>query len=697
MADSLTTRPWYSAPWAWARGLFVTLPAQEQQVRAGATFIGSSEVGQDYNPMTAMSASAAYPWVRACVDAIAEDISGLPWTVTRGKGSKAVRLDEHPALDLLNTPTSWQTADEWERQLWAYLLLTGNAYAVMVGQGRTVSSLPLLFPSRVTIRGAAWGAPAAYVQRDTGDEWAADIVCHWRLTSWQDTAEALFGEGLIRSLTDDLNADRSAAKLASKAASRWRPDAIISPKDDGDEWDEPVRKAVAAAYEAQITRGGALVLSGAANVLHPDLKPRDLEYEGQRALTRETVLAAFGVPPARVGLPTANYATQQQQAQTYWSGLKAKSELVAARLTKALSARLGDDITIGKDFSGVPELQASRDARLARVVTMVRDLGADPAAAAAFEGLADLPVGAPQPAQEPTPAPRGAKVLSFLRGPSATLGTDEARATAWGEWQREIHGPGESKWAPILEAELAAQGRRVAARLPAVWPEGRAIRRDARGQVQTRDLLSSIMAAIWPVIEAAALGEVSASVIRAILDAAFGWSLRRMRLDPVAYDPTRLDQDVQATLGSLVTQVPDTTRAAVQAAVDRGLREGWTTREMQQVLQALPAFSPARALAVARTETTRAANAGHEAAYQHATGLGVGVRTMWVTARDGEVRDAHMALDGQVTGVGQVFTVPASPSVPAEFIGATARYPGDFSQAGLVVNCRCVALPVRAA
>lgn len=697
VADLPTVSTWYSTAWGRLRGLFVAPPAAEKQVVAGATFVAGSPTGQDYDPHTALSSAAAFPWIRACVDAISDDLSGLPWAVYRGRGSSAVRLDAHPALDLLASPTSWQTSVEWERQVWLYLLLTGNAYAVMVGPSRRPSAMPLLFPAKTTIRPTAWGAPAAYVNHETGDEWAADIVCHWRLSSWQDSAEAVFGEGLIRALHNDLNADLSASKLSAKAASRWRPDAIISPKDDGDSWDEPVRRAVAAAYEAQIQRGGALVLSGAANVIHPDMKPRDLEYEGQRVLTRETVLAAFGVPPARVGLPTANYATQQQQAVTYWQKLVAQDRLFSARLTRVLSARYGEDITIAKDFSGVPELQTSRTERLGRVVTMVQQLGADAAEAAAYEGMPDMPVGVTAEAEAEVETPQRARTLTLLRGPSATLATDEARSEAWHEWQREIHGPHEERLSAALSAELDDQARRVAARLPAVWPARRAVNRDARATAHQRDIISAIMAAIWPVIEAMALGSVSQSILRTLLESAFGWSLRRMRLDPVVYDPSRLDTDVNASLGSLVTRVPETTREAVQAAVERGLSEGWTVREMQQALQALPQFGPARALAVARTETTRGANAGNEAAYQHAVSIGARVRTMWLTARDGEVREAHMALDGQVTGVGEVFTVPASPLVPAEYHGATARYPGDFAQAGLVVNCRCVCLPVRAA
>lgn len=690
---ALIRSPWYMAPLVWARGLFAGSPREEAQVVAGASFVGGSPTAQEYDPLNALSASAGFPWVRACVDAICDDLAGLPWVVRKGKGSKAVRLDEHPALDLLAQPTSWQTGAEWERQRWLYLLLTGNAYAVIVGE-RTPSALPLLFPSRTSIRPAAWGAPAAYVNPATGDEWPAEAVIHWRLSSWQDNAEALFGEGLIRALHADLNADLAAAKLNAKAANRWRPDAIISPADEGDAWDEPVRKAIGAAYEAQIARGGALVLGGAAKVDHPDLKPRDLEYGGQRVLTRETVLAAFGVPPGRVGLPNANYATQVAQDTVYWQGLQARARLDSARLTRALGRRWGDDVTVEKDFSGVPALQAQRDGRLARVQVMVRALGADPAEAAAYEGMPDLPVGTPAapPAADPAPAPTR-NLLTFRRSLDAPS-TEAERAALWQSWVDEVHSPAEADVLSAVGAELTDQAERVAARLVAVWPERRAVTRNA---VVGRDLLGSIMAAIWPVVESAALGLAAATFLRSALEVAFGWSLQRMRLDPVAFDPARLDAEVNASLGSMVTASTDTTRAAVQAAVEQGLREGLTVREVQNRLKNLPQFGVARALAVARTETTRALNAGNQEALRHGVSVGARVRKMWLSARDMHVRDAHVALDGQVVAAGEHFTVPADAYVPLEYHGAQALYPGDFDQAGLVVNCRCTTVPVRAA
>lgn len=705
VADLPQPLTWWTSLATWARGLVT--PRTEVQVQHGADYSAGTRIAQDYDPRTARSAAAAFPWVRACVDAIGTDLAGLPWIATVGEGANAEVLDGHPAVALLNDPTSWQTGEEWERQALLDLLLTGNAYAVRVG-ARSPSSLPLLHPARVRIEPTKYGAPLVYLYGVGGEDRyePADII-HIRFSSWQDSTQSLLGEGLIRALHDDLTADQAAARLSAKASQRGRPDAIIRPKDGVGMWDADVRGAIAKAYDEQIKRGGALVISDAIEAEFPTYTPRDMEFAEARRLTRETVLAAFGVPPARVGLPTANYATQEQQNVVYWQGLQGLSRLMSGRLTKALGRAFpGQPVTIRKDFSGVPALQESRNARQARVKVWV-DLGMPAADAAAYEGFTDAPglatVQAPAPVATPTqgapqadPAP--ARGLTLLRG-GETAATEApavvvrerldvptdpaARDSLWRSFLSAVHTPTERALTTAVADELAAQAERLSRRLEsAPWPV-----RQARQGVLRRDLTAEVMAALFPPGEGQELPEE----IRAILDAALRAGFRSAvgyigeRYD---YAPSMLDAAIQASIGSWV-RVATTTQDAVQAVVDRGIREGWTIYEMQRQMVNLPAFTPTRARVVARTETTRAVNGGAQDAYATAMLNGVDLRKEWLTARDLDVRFDHDLLDGQRVHTGELFTIPEG-----EYAGAQARYPGDFHQAALVVNCRCTTIPV---
>jgi uncharacterized protein with gpF-like domain len=146
-----------------------------------------------------------------------------------------------------------------------------------------------------------------------------------------------------------------------------------------------------------------------------------------------------------------------------------------------------------------------------------------------------------------------------------------------------------------------------------------------------------------------------------------------------------------ATVAESVTQITEATRQRVREIVTAGLTEGLSATDIAvQLQQSESLFGPARALTVARTESTNALNLGAVDAMGAAADVGVRVRKEWLSSRDAAVRPAHRALDRQVVGVGEEFVVPLG----VEFAGASARHPGGFDEPALTCNCRCTVLPV---
>lgn len=676
MADSLSW--WQTFNASVRRALGLSEPLTIEEVKPGADWSAGAPIQQAYNAEDALSAVAAFVWVRACADAICSDLAGRPLAVYRGRGKDAVRLPDHDVLALLDQPTTDMPRELWERQAVLYWLLAGNAYALMVGVGKTPVSLPLLHPERTKPVPTEYGGVAQYVYGlEQKTAYSPERVLHIRGPSWQSGPAALLGEGLIRTLHNDLTADLAAQKLNTKHAQRGRPTAVISPKGD-DVWDEDTRRKILAAYTKQTETGGTLVLGNGVQLDLPTFTPRDLEFGEQRTFTRQGILAAFAVPPARLGLETANYATQTAQMKTYWQCRQADARLIDAAYTRV--ARMFDpSLTIRHDFSDIEELQESRTSRLDRVVQWVTVLGADPAEAAAYEGFDDAPVSAqPQPAAEPAPTPTLMFPAVHVARAAFVAPTDEAgREAVWRTFLQDVHTPSERALIGAIGKELRAQRGRILTRLSAK-------------ATPSRGLIEDLFAELWPDIEDQALrvaGRRSLEVaIRAAFDAA---AVQTGTL--LSYDASAAHATLTAGLDMLSGPVSRTTKAAVLAALEDGLATGATIDEIANRIKLLPAFGPARALAVGRTETTRATNGGANDAYHAALVEGVNVRSQWLSARDGEVRDAHGLLDGQVVRVGERFTVPAeSPIGP----GRTARYPGDFDLAALVVNCRCTTIPV---
>lgn len=82
------------------------------------------------------------------------------------------------------------------------------------------------------------------------------------------------------------------------------------------------------------------------------------------------------------------------------------------------------------------------------------------------------------------------------------------------------------------------------------------------------------------------------------------------------------------------------------------------------------------------TESHRVYNAGAwDAADQYRQATGKRVEKLWLTVRDGRVRETHSYLEGMAVDLDNDFYT---------FDGDHASYPGGFSKAKNNVNCRCI-------
>jgi uncharacterized protein with gpF-like domain len=118
--------------------------------------------------------------------------------------------------------------------------------------------------------------------------------------------------------------------------------------------------------------------------------------------------------------------------------------------------------------------------------------------------------------------------------------------------------------------------------------------------------------------------------------------------------------------------------------VEVGFSEGLSSYQISvKIREALGDRSKVRSKAIARTESTGALNAGHQAAMQS---LGSAVEgKKWLAIDDKDLRPTHAAANGQTAAVNGDFNIG----------GFDAPYPGHFSlPAAERVNCRCVVLSV---
>nr|WP_202917973.1 phage minor head protein [Streptomyces taklimakanensis] len=146
------------------------------------------------------------------------------------------------------------------------------------------------------------------------------------------------------------------------------------------------------------------------------------------------------------------------------------------------------------------------------------------------------------------------------------------------------------------------------------------------------------------------------------------------------------------TTRTLLDGVGDRLAEQARTTLAEGLADGEDTEQLADRLRAVFAadgtqLGETRAERIARTEATRAWNAGAVGAARDLTGPDRPLVKQWTTRRDNRVRHAHDLVDGQLQLLDDPFQVA----------GHAMDYPGDpTAPPELTVNCRCIAVVERA-
>lgn len=120
----------------------------------------------------------------------------------------------------------------------------------------------------------------------------------------------------------------------------------------------------------------------------------------------------------------------------------------------------------------------------------------------------------------------------------------------------------------------------------------------------------------------------------------------------------------------------------ISKELSRGLASGLTYDEIARNIRNTTKAPLARARAIARTEGHRIQQASAADARNEAKAKGADVVKQWDATLDGDTRENHRQLDGQIRETDEPFEVG----------GYKPMHPGDFGYPAEDCNCRCVAL-----
>jgi len=123
-------------------------------------------------------------------------------------------------------------------------------------------------------------------------------------------------------------------------------------------------------------------------------------------------------------------------------------------------------------------------------------------------------------------------------------------------------------------------------------------------------------------------------------------------------------------------------KKTISSEISRGLASGQRYEEIARNISNKANIPLSRAKSIVRTDGHRIQQASADDARMAAKEKGADIVKQWDATLDGETRDAHRQLDGQIQEVDRPFVLG----------GLKAMYPGDFGDPAQDCNCRCVAL-----
>lgn len=363
----------------------------------------------DFDVTHAMSSLGAFPWVRACVTAIVDDINSLPIKVERELPSGAWESIDHPAFfALLDSPVPSGRASgmAMRRQIIADYVLTNMSY-LWLDQPRSPQILRRVHPSFCEATQDGMGLPVSWAVGDVVVENVPpDRIIQARGISWNDNPAAeIYASPPIESLQRLLSTELAVMDGMRRSSRIGRPDAVVMPP-EGREWTpDHARKIATWLREWLTSKGGTLIFPfGGAKWETFGHSPKDMEYTAALERITSATLAVFRVPPTRVGIQAANYATAQQESLLYWEAREAEAAVLDDQLTRLARRWPGfEAVRVRRDFSNVDAFVTRREGQINRASMHILN-GMDPVVAYEIEGLSFPDSARAKPAADPAPA-----------------------------------------------------------------------------------------------------------------------------------------------------------------------------------------------------------------------------------------------------------------------------------------------------
>ncbi len=311
-------------------------------------------------------------WVYACINAIAEAISGVPlefWD-SQDLDTRQPLGEEHPIRKVFYPPKPYEipTLEDFIKQIYINLGIFGEAFVPYEFKGSKPENVPIRNPYLFE----------AVLNDNTGDveKWKMQIIGGQGATGKE---KILRPDQLMHiKYYDPYNRHRGLSPLNAGRLpieqeinmSVWNagffqggirnPVVILLKHMLGS---GPARtqflQNIKNQYMGFVKGHGPLVIEGGADARPLLSSIKDLDFIEGKSLTREEICALYGVPPAQVGIfRYANYANSREQTRLFWvNTLIPKMRILRNTLQSSLLDLYYPDVFVDWDWARIEAIR----------------------------------------------------------------------------------------------------------------------------------------------------------------------------------------------------------------------------------------------------------------------------------------------------------------------------------------------------
>ena len=619
-------------------------------------------------------------WVYACINAIAQSISGVPLLFKTGSRKDPKVAESHALVDLFESPNPMMSGSQLIEATFVYLGLTGEAFYIAERQNEreVPRELWVFHPGRFKeavdektglISGWVYSKGTRQIPLQPHE-----VIFFRYFNPYQDYRGLAPLQAARAGIEQDFWASQYNTAFFKNSA---QPGGVL--ETSGNLTDEEYQRLLA---QWQDRHGGApkahaiALLEGGVTYKQTGLSQKDMDFLEQRKWHREEIMAAFKVPKGELGLyEDVNYATAKTQRKLFWENtLLPKMALFEFVLWSQLLRRIeGGRIWAEFDYSSISALQEDRN-ELVDSAQKLWSMGVPLNTVNEYLGL-----GLPQveggdvgylpfnlaPVTQAEPPAEKSVWLPSVTPPLLLKGFD---GEAYWKAYLAVHTPLEKMVQSKVSRYFYEQRKRQLRKLEEML--GKAVIREYAVEALLLDPEEEnavLRKMIWPLY--LEIGQQAGESLLAELGA-----------DPGIF--TLVDTPAMAALKKKLIKVEginDTVRAQLRDTLIEGMGKMESTAELMDRAKQVYNFAQSRSLTIARTETGQAMGIARDAAMDQ---MNV-EKIQWVTAGDEQVRDTH------------TLNASLGPIKRGELFPNGCLYPCDVNgPPEETINCRCVASPL---